>query len=100
MKKFMVMTVMSVAALGLAACGGKDDGAKAAVDNNVVEGYTKADFMEACKAGMTETQCNCYVDFYGSIGLEVTDLGDQAKVQAAVTSLKPEQTMKMMECMQ
>lgn len=98
------MTVMGVAALGLAACGGKDDSSakvEKAQDKAVASGiYTEANYMEGCKMGMSETQCNCMLDFYGSIGLEISDMADQAKVQAAVMNISPDQSMKMMQCMQ
>ncbi|MGB0908100.1 MAG: hypothetical protein ACPGVT_11450 [Maricaulaceae bacterium] len=106
MKKLILLTVMGVSAFSLAACGGEDKGdakvdAPAKVEASVVgDSYTKADYMQACKTAMTETQCECYVDFYASIGLDITELGDTDKVTAAVTNLKPEQTMKMMECVQ
>lgn len=117
MKKFTTLLVAGAMIVSLAACGGKSDAEKAvskaeakvettmkkadakAKEMGTVK-YSKADFMKACEMGMTEAQCNCYVDFYASIGLKVEDLGDQAKVTKAVTGLKPEQAMEMAKCMQ
>jgi len=48
---------------------------------------------------MTETQCNCFVDFYQGIGLKVTQLGDSAAVQAAMKDLTPAQMTEMSTCM-
>lgn len=112
MKKILMMAVTGLAVVSLAACGAKDDvsaaagTAKAKVESTAaagkkaVAGYSKADFMKACETSMTAAQCNCYVDFYKSIGLKVKDLGDQEKVTAAMTSLKPADAMKAAKCMQ
>ena len=107
MNKFLKITAISFAVIALAACGGGDkgDGAsgKAAAETSSASsnsGYSKADFMKACTTSMTETQCDCYVDFYQSIGLNISDLGDSDKVQAAMKNLKPKQAMKVAKCVQ
>lgn len=112
MKKLMLITAMSVSLLAIGGCKGKkaetpvttEKAVERVVEStqvtpDVVKGYTKADYMKACQQAMTETQCECYVDFYKSLGVEVTDLGDAAKVQAAVTNMKPEKAMEMQKCM-
>lgn len=103
---------MGLTAVSLVACGAKDDASKltdkaktkvkttADAGKNAVKGYSKADFMKACETSMTTVQCDCYVDFYKSIGLEVKDLGDQAKVASAMQSLKPKDAMKVAKCVQ
>ena len=112
MNKILMIAVTGLTVISLAACGAKDDiGAAAgsskakakstaAAGKKVVAGYSKADFMQACETSMTAAQCSCYVDFYKSIGIKVTDLGDQEKITAAMTSLKPEDAMKAAKCMQ
>jgi len=61
--------------------------------------YTKAQYMEACEVAMTTAQCECYVDFYKSIGLKVTELGDAKKVQEAVIKMDPSKAADMAKCM-
>ena len=109
MNKFLKITAVSLAVIALSACGGGDkDGGESgkastkapAATSSSAGKYSKADFMKACTTSMTEAQCNCYVDFYKSIGLQVTDLGDSDKVQAAMKGLKPEQAMKVAKCVQ
>lgn len=114
MKHLMLITALAVVTLAMTGCKAKTaDSDTAAVETTEttkavekaaktakVTGYSKADFMKACEISMTEAQCGCFVDFYKSIGLEVTELGDQAKIQAAVTKMKPEQAMEMQKCMQ
>lgn len=112
MKKIITLAAMGLAVISLAACGGKDDaGAKtdkskgkieATVSGNksTTKGYSKADFMKACEVSLTAAQCGCYVDFYKSIGISVSDLGNQEKITAAMTGLKPEQAMKVAKCVQ
>ena len=110
MKKIITASLLTFTTLSLMACSGGDktveetskEATKAVASKvtNHAASYSKADFMKACETGMTAAQCDCFVDFYKSIGLEVSDLGDQAKVTAAVTGLKPEETMKMAQCMQ
>ncbi len=108
MNKFLKITAVGIAVIALAACGGGDKGdsgssGKAAAETSSASstsGYSKADFMKACTTSMTETQCNCYVDFYQSIGLDISDLGDSDKVQAAMKDLKPKQAMKVAKCVQ
>ena len=113
MKNFMLMTALAVGTLAMTGCKAKTadtdtatvettvttKAAEKAVDTPKVTGYSKADFMKSCELSMTDAQCGCFVDFYKSIGLKVTELGDQAKVQAAVKKMKPEQAMEMSKCM-
>lgn len=114
MNKLLLATALAAGLLAMTGCKAKTadtDTAKVeqAVTTKVVEkaadapkvtGYSKADFMKSCELSMTEAQCGCFVDFYKSIGLEIKELGDQAKVQAAVTNMKPEKAMEMSKCMQ
>lgn len=114
MKNLLLMTALAVGTLAMTGCkanSGDTDTAKVektvttkaaerTADAPKVTAYSKKDFMKACEMSMTEAQCGCFVDFYKSIGLEVTELGDQAKIQAAVTNMKPEQAMEMQKCMQ
>lgn len=114
MKNLMLITALAVGTLAMTGCKAKTaDTDTATTEKTVttkavekaaktakVTGYSKADFMKSCEVSMTEAQCGCFVDFYKSIGLKVTELGDQAKVQAAVTKMKPEQAMEMQKCMQ
>jgi hypothetical protein len=122
MTKYLTMTIAGLAILSLTACGGKKTDAEKAMDkaeakteqtiettkdaateaaNDMTnKAYTKADFMKACEVNLTSAQCDCYVDFYASIGLDVKDLGDQEKVTQAVQGLKPDEAMKMAKCVQ
>ena len=113
MNKLFKITAVSLAVIALAACGGGDksgddtsggESGKTTVETSGATSssgkYSKADFMKACTTSMTETQCNCYVDFYKSIGLKVTELGDAEKVQSAMKGLKPEQAMAVAKCVQ
>ena len=111
MKNLMLMTALAVGTLAMTGCKAKTADTDSATTETTkavekaakttkVTGYSKADFMKSCEISMTKAQCGCFVDFYKSIGLKVTELGDQAKVQAAVTKMKPEQAMEMQKCMQ
>lgn len=113
MTKTLLITALGASVLLLAGCKKKPDvkvtktetvtiaPADTAVADTTenVTGFTKAQYMTACQQAMTETQCECYVDFYKSIGLKVTDLGDSAKVTAAVTK-NADKAAEMAKCMQ
>lgn len=108
MSKTLFITALGASVLLFAGCKKKPDvavsgGETVAItpDNagENVTGFTKAEYMKACQQAMTETQCNCFVDFYDSIGLKVTELGDSAKIQAKMASLSPEKAAEAAKCM-
>jgi|GEM_PF-2473509 len=109
MSKKLILTALGASILLLAGCKAKPDAGTPASDSVTVttdvsggdaSGFTKAQYMDACQKSMTETQCNCFVDFYQGIGLKVTQLGDSAVVQAAMKNLTPAQMTEMSTCME
>jgi len=107
MSKTLIITALGASVLLLAGCKKKpvvevtDTEAVTITPANAgetVTGFTKEQYMTACQQAMTEAQCECYIDFYKTIGLDVTELGDSAKVQAAVAK-NADKAAEMAKCM-